>query len=103
MEGTGYGSLSYSLAKAVLSSGLSDKVSLLDAVYAAMEQYQPLQMPKVRASFAYNNGKEVDDCLPSVLSVMEDEESQGYTGYIIVAVIALLSLIVSFIWKRKNT
>lgn len=102
VEGKGYGSLSYSLVKAVSSSGLSDKVSFLDAVYAAMKQYQPLQMPKVRASFSYNNGWEVDDTLPGVQSVAEDEESQGYTCYIIVATIVLISLIVLFIWKRKK-
>lgn len=102
VEGIGYGSLSYSFAKAFFLSGLSNKVLFLDAVYAAMEQYQPLQTPKVRVSFVYNNGREVDDTLPSDQIEVGNEESQGYIVYIIVATIVFIFLIVLFIWKRKK-
>lgn len=57
IDDTGYGSLSYAMARALEQHGFSNMDTLLNKVVFAMDQLVPYQYPGIRTSFNYQRPK----------------------------------------------
>ncbi len=101
VEGLGYGSLSYSLGEALESTSLEDKISFVNAVIDNMALNQPMQSPKIRASFDYkdNKGEKL-----SLASFNDNDLSQrDSSSYIILIIfLVIVSIIGCVVWIRMK-
>lgn len=100
-QGRGYGALSYSLGQALVRPGLDDKSIFIDSVRAYMALNQPLQSPKIRASFEY--GIVGEKKMPPVAN--SDEESpieDSPSPFIVLILVVVISVIIGIVWIRMK-
>ena len=100
-QGRGYGALSYSLGQALVQPGLDDKSVFIDSVRAYMALNQPLQSPKIRASFEYEivRGKKI---APVANSDEESPIEDSSSPFIVLILVVVISVIIGVVWIRMK-
>ena len=99
-NGTGYGSLSYSIATALDNSSFSNITQFLDKVVVSMDSLVPYQTPGIRASFTYTRPNHKPDPAKTISTTDQNDNEHGHhIWYILIAAFALLPII---IWRIKK-
>ena len=98
-QGVGYGSLSYSVAGALMEGGMLDLDAFLDRVVMAMDSLVPYQRPGIRASFDYQLPERVKT---STLITSVAHEEKTHSKSYLVAVSIVLALLIITIWRAKK-
>ena len=99
-NGTGYGSLSYSIATALDSSSFSNITQFLDKVVVSMDSLVPYQTPGIRASFSYTMPNLESKTVQNNSTITQNNNGQSHhIGYILIAAFALLAIL---IWRIKK-